>query len=83
MTAYATYILIALWPANGTWVERQEAAATLNACQDAADAALAGRALPLDVSGPAREARCIPGNIFPRHWDCIEGTGVPEAARCR
>ncbi len=79
-----TYILVALWLVGGQWVERQEAAATLNACQDAADAAMAGRGLPLDVDGPAREARCIPGNVFSdRHWYCIEGVGVPEAARCR
>lgn len=83
-TTALTYILIATWPVNGQWVEKREAATTREACEAAADAGLAGRGLPLYADGPAREARCIPGDAFTNpHWYCIEGNGVPEAAKCR
>lgn len=73
MTVPTTYILIALWPISGQWVERQEAATSYATCAEAADAALAGRGLPLDVDGPASAARCTPGDRFRPGWDCIRG----------
>lgn len=78
MTPAATYILIALWPIGGAWVERQEAATTKATCELAAYDALHDIGRPLDVDGPAREARCIPGAIFPKNWDCI-ATARPTA----
>lgn len=83
MTLPATYILIALWPINGAWAERREAATTYESCVVAAEAAVSGLGLPLDVDGPASAARCAPGNRFSVGWDCIAGAGVPEAAKCR
>ena len=73
MTLPATYILIALWPINGSYVERQEAATTREACEVAAYAAEHDIGRPLDVDGPAREARCEIGNRFRVGWDVIRG----------
>ena len=73
MTLPATYILIALWPVGGQWVERHEAATTQAACEVAAVAAVQDIGRPLDVDGPAREARCEIGNRFAAGWHCIAG----------
>lgn len=68
-----TYILIVTYPMQGQWVEQRWAAADRVSCEAAAGAWLAGRGLPLNVDGPAREARCVPGNMFAPGWDCIVG----------
>ena len=75
MTMPTTYILIALWPIQGQWIERQEAATTRETCEVAAYAAEHGIGRPLDVDGPAREARCAPGMLFKPGWNCIKGYG--------
>ncbi len=67
--AAVTYVLITTWPDGST---SRDPATTLVACEDAARAWLAGRALPLDVPGPAVSAHCERGNLFPKGWDCIE-----------
>ena len=68
--AAATYILITLWPDGSI---SRDPATTLTACEDAASAWMAGRALPLSASGPAAYAWCEPGNAFKPGWDCIAG----------
>lgn len=74
MTLPATYILIALWPISGQWVERQEAATTQANCEVAAHAAVhCAKCKPIYADGPARAARCLPGNLFKPGWSCIEG----------
>ena len=83
MTLSATYILIALWPIQGQWIERQEAATTRAVCEIAAYAAEHDIGRPLDVDGPAREARCTPGNAFPADWDCIATPRPTAPYHCR
>lgn len=73
-----TDILIATWPIGGKWVEKREPAADRVSCEAAAAAGLAGRGLPLYADGPAREARCVPGNAFAPGWDCIVGFNCGE-----
>lgn len=76
LAAAATYILIAVWPIGGAWVERQEAATTRQSCEVAARAAVhCPKCKPLDVDGPAREAHCVPGDLFNPGWNCITGFG--------
>ena len=83
MTLPVTYILIALWPINGHWVERQEAATTHAACEVAAYAAEHDIGRPLDVDGPAQAARCELGDIFPKGWDCIATPRPSATYHCR
>lgn len=83
LAAAATYILIATWPVQGQWVERQEAATTREACEVAAYAAVHDIGRPLGVDGPAREARCVPGNRFNKGWDCIATPHPTEPYHCR
>ena len=85
MTGPVTYVLIALWPISGQWIERHEAATTRASCEVAAYAAVnCPKCKPLDVDGVAQWARCEPGNAFANpHWGCIEGRGVPTEAQCQ
>lgn len=72
--AAATYILIALWPINGAWVEKQTPATTREYCEVAARTVVASRDKPLyDADGPALWAKCVPGNRFAPGWDVIKG----------
>ncbi len=68
--AAMTWVIVTTWPDGST---SRDPATTLVACEDAARAWLAGRALPLDVPGPAVSARCEPGNLFKPGYDCIQG----------
>lgn len=91
LAAAATYILVILWPDGSV---TRENALSLATCQEAANAALSGTALPLDgrtepaLPRPhaARQAHCErpgAGEGFPRGWDCIATPHPTEPYHCR
>ena len=69
-----TWILEIQWPRIGL---QTSPATTYKSCQAGAAAALEGKLFEARIGEvgqkvPATLARCIPGNQFPKGWDCIQ-----------